>query len=93
MTWDELEQCFLDIHRVLFRTEEPDQRTQQFSEILDYIHEHYNEELSIEYFAGLLNMSNGHFSRTFKEAVGEKYVEYIAKYRLMKAKQFCWRQI
>lgn len=88
MTWDELEQCFIEIHRVLFRTEEPDQRSKQFSEVLDYIHEHYNEELSIEYFAGLLNMSNGHFSRTFKEAVGEKYVEYIAKYRLMKAKQF-----
>jgi AraC-like DNA-binding protein len=88
MTWDELKVCFQDIHSVLFRTEEPDQRAKQFSEILDYIHEHYNEELSIEYFARLLNMSNGHFSRTFKEEVGEKYVEYIAKYRLMKAKQF-----
>lgn len=88
MTWDELKVCFQDIHSVLFRTEEPDQRAKQFSEILDYIHAHYNEELSIEYFAGLLNMSNGHFSRTFKEEVGEKYVEYIAKYRLMKAKQF-----
>jgi len=88
MTWDELKSCFQDIHGVLFRTEEPDQRTRQFSGILDYIHEHYNEELSIEYFAGLLNMSNGHFSRTFKEEVGEKYVEYIAKYRLQKAKQF-----
>ncbi|MDQ0900590.1 helix-turn-helix domain-containing protein [Paenibacillus sp. V4I7] len=88
MTWDELKVCFQDIHSVLFRTEEPDQRAKQFSEILHYIHEHYNEELSIEYFAGLLNMSNGHFSRTFKEEVGEKYVEYIAKYRLMKAKQF-----
>jgi two-component system response regulator YesN len=88
MTWDELKGCFQDIHSVLFRTEEPDQRSRQFSEILDYIHEHYNEELSIEYFAGLLNMSNGHFSRTFKEEVGEKYVEYSAKYRLKKAKQF-----
>jgi AraC-like DNA-binding protein len=88
MTWDELRSCFEDIHSVLFRTEEPDQRARQFSDILDYIHEHYNEELSIEYFAGLLNMSNGHFSRTFKEEVGEKYVEYIAKYRLKKAKQF-----
>ncbi|KRE45341.1 helix-turn-helix domain-containing protein [Paenibacillus sp. Soil724D2] len=88
MTWDELKVCFQDIHSVLFRTEEPDQRAKQFTEILDYIHAHYNEELSIEYFAGLLNMSNGHFSRTFKEEIGEKYVEYIAKYRLMKAKQF-----
>lgn len=88
MTWDELKSCLQESHAVLFRTEEPDQRTLQFTEVLQYIHEHYNEELSIEYFADRLNMSNGHFSRTFKEAVGEKYVEYIAKYRLMKAKQF-----
>ncbi|MDR6879791.1 helix-turn-helix domain-containing protein [Bacillus sp. 3255] len=88
MTWEELKACFQESHAVLFRTEEPDQRTQLFAEVLDYIHAHYNEELSIEYFAEKLNMSNGHFSRTFKEAVGEKYVEYIARYRLMKAKQF-----
>lgn len=88
MTWDELRDCFQDIHNILFRAEEPDHRAKQFTDILAYIHEHYNEELSIEYFAGLLNMSNGHFSRTFKEEVGEKYVEYIAKYRLKQAKQF-----
>ncbi|MFK7696753.1 helix-turn-helix domain-containing protein [Paenibacillus sp. HJGM_3] len=88
MTWEELRSCFQDIHAALFRTEEPDGRAQQFSDILAYIHEHYNEELSIEYFAGLMNMSNGHFSRTFKEEVGEKYVEYIAKYRLKMAKQY-----
>jgi len=35
-----------------------------------------------------MNMSVGHFSRTFKEEVGEKYVEYIAKYRMNEAKRF-----
>jgi AraC-like DNA-binding protein len=34
-----------------------------------------------------MGMSAGHFSRTFKEEVGEKYVEYIAKVRLAKAKR------
>lgn len=87
MTWDELTRCFQDIHAILFRTEEPDHRTKQFADILAYIHEHYNEELSIEHFAGMMNMSSGHFSRNFKEEVGEKYVEYIARYRLKKAKE------
>jgi AraC-like DNA-binding protein len=32
-------------------------------------------------------MSISHFSRTFKEIVGEKYVEYITKYRLEVAKR------
>ncbi|ACX63551.1 helix-turn-helix domain-containing protein [Paenibacillus sp. Y412MC10] len=88
MTWDELTQCFQDIHGFLFRKPASSSRSQQFMEILEYIHEHYDQELSIEHFAGMMNMSIGHFSRTFKEEVGEKYVEYIAKYRLMKAKQF-----
>lgn len=88
MTWDELKRCFEDIHGFLFRMPQANSRSQQFIEIVDYIHKHYDQELSIEYFAGMMNMSIGHFSRTFKEEVGEKYVEYIAKYRLMKAKQF-----
>ncbi|MDR9855099.1 helix-turn-helix domain-containing protein [Paenibacillus sp. VCA1] len=88
VTWEEMRQTFRDIHGVLFRTIEPSDRKQQFAEILAYIQNHYNEELSIEYFAEQMNMSAGHFSRMFKEEVGEKYVEYIAKYRISKAKQF-----
>ncbi|MED5020126.1 helix-turn-helix domain-containing protein [Paenibacillus chibensis] len=88
VTWEELRQTFREIHGVLFRTTEAPDRKQQFDEILDYIRTHYNEELSIEYFAEQMNMSAGHFSRMFKEEVGEKYVEYIAKYRISKAKQF-----
>ncbi|GAB6929114.1 hypothetical protein JCM10914A_30970 [Paenibacillus sp. JCM 10914] len=88
MTWDELQQCFEDIHGFLFRKTESSSRSQQFSEIVAYIHEHYDQELSIEYFAGKLNMSIGHFSRIFKEEIGEKYVDYIAKYRMDRAKYF-----
>jgi two-component system response regulator YesN len=88
MTWEELKHCFQHIHSFLFRVTETSNRSQQFAEIVHYIQEHFNEELSIEYFAGKMNMSSGHFSRTFKEEIGEKYVDYIAKCRLTKAKQF-----
>jgi len=87
MTWGELRACFEEIHAFLFRRPAPGTRAQQIAGIVAYIHEHYDQELSIEAFAGMMNMSIGHFSRTFKEEVGEKYVEYIAKYRLMKAKK------
>ncbi|MNI00957.1 HTH-type transcriptional regulator YesS [compost metagenome] len=87
MTWNDLKNCFQEIHHVLFPEVETEDRGKKFTDILAYIHENYHSELSIEYFAGSLHMSSGHFSRTFKEEVGEKYVEYIAKYRLMKAKQ------
>ncbi|CAG7599918.1 HTH-type transcriptional activator RhaS [Paenibacillus solanacearum] len=88
VTWEELRQAFTDIRASLFRTVEPSDRERQFADILCYIHNHYHEELSIEYFAQQMNMSVGHFSRTFKEEVGEKYVEYIAKYRMNEAKRF-----
>ncbi|WP_010277533.1 helix-turn-helix transcriptional regulator [Paenibacillus senegalensis] len=88
VTWEELKQGFQEIHSELFQVSEPSDRSSQMQEILDYIHTHYGEELSIEQFAQQMNMSVGHFSRTFKEVVGEKYVEYIAKLRLQKAKQY-----
>ncbi|MEF3311621.1 helix-turn-helix domain-containing protein [Paenibacillus sp. GYB004] len=88
VTWEEIRLCLRDIHAELFRPAEPYARCRQFAEIAVYIREHYNEELSIERFARQLNMSAGHFSRTFKEEVGDKYVEYIAKVRLEKAKQY-----
>ncbi|SDD13259.1 Two-component response regulator, YesN/AraC family, consists of REC and AraC-type DNA-binding domains [Paenibacillus sp. UNCCL117] len=87
MTGDELRRCFIAIHEQLFPESEEESRAKKLTDIVDYIHAHYNEELSIEQFASQLNMSVGHFSRTFKEEVGEKYVEYIAKYRLQKAKE------
>ncbi|MEF3306907.1 helix-turn-helix domain-containing protein [Paenibacillus sp. GYB003] len=88
VTVSEIKQTFRDIHELMFRRSEPHERTRQFAEIVAYIHEHYAEELSIEKFAQQMNMSVGHFSRTFKEEVGEKYVEYIAKVRMGKAKQY-----
>ncbi|MEK8129149.1 helix-turn-helix domain-containing protein [Paenibacillus filicis] len=87
MTGDELRRCFIAIHGQLFPEPEENSRIKKLTDILAYIHEHYHEELSIEQFASQLNMSVGHFSRTFKEEVGEKYVEYIARYRLQKAKE------
>jgi two-component system response regulator YesN len=87
-TWDEIKQCFEHIHTIMFPLVEPSDRSAQFAEILDYIHQHYGEELSVEKFAQQLNMSVSHFSRTFKETVGEKYVEYITKHRLMMSKRY-----
>lgn len=87
MTVEEVKHCFREFHGLLFQSARPDERSRKMTDILAYIHDHYDEELSIEQFAGTMNMSVGHFSRIFKEEVGEKYVEYIAKYRLAKAKE------
>ncbi|WP_028550831.1 helix-turn-helix domain-containing protein [Paenibacillus sp. UNC451MF] len=86
-TWEELKQCIEHIHSLLFQSPSEKNRSDQFAEIVYYIKEHYDEELSIEAFAERMNMSVSHFSRTFKEVVGEKYVEFITKHRLSVAKQ------
>jgi YesN/AraC family two-component response regulator len=86
-TWDELKLCLKYIHGLLFKEAVLTNRSDQFTEVVNYIHDHYQEELSIEWFAGKMNMSVSHFSRTFKEVVGEKYVEYVTKHRLAVAKQ------
>ncbi|WP_240763160.1 helix-turn-helix domain-containing protein [Paenibacillus thalictri] len=88
ITWEEIKTCFERIHAALFKQEQTADRNKQIAEILDYIHQHYGEELSVERFARQLNMSVSHFSRTFKDEVGEKYVEYITKHRLTMAKKY-----
>ncbi|WP_167858915.1 helix-turn-helix domain-containing protein [Paenibacillus cymbidii] len=86
-SWEELKLGLTKIHGTLFRPPTPAGRREQFAEVVDYIRGHYREELSIEQLAGRLSMSVSHFSRTFKEAVGEKYVEYVTKLRLAEAKR------
>lgn len=86
-TWEELRDCLIRVHGVLFPPPADKSRHEQLEEVACYIRDHYDEELSIEQFAASLHMSVSHFSRTFKEVVGEKYMEYITKVRLGEAKR------
>ncbi|MDF2921629.1 MAG: AraC family transcriptional regulator [Paenibacillaceae bacterium] len=58
-----------------------------FEEVVLYIHQNYDKDISLDYFANRLNISMGHFSRLFKEAVGVKYVEYVTKVKIEAAKK------
>jgi len=97
LSWyDELQQCSgADELRSFFQrifSEAVEQKDRDgdkqmlFEEVLRVIHERYHEDLTLEQFAAKCNMSTGHFSRNFKEVVGEKYIEYLTKYRLNAAK-------
>jgi two-component system response regulator YesN len=89
-TWSELQLCLEHIHSLLFQAPSALNRSDQFAEVVSYIHGHYQEDLSIEWFAGKMNMSVSHFSRMFKEVVGEKYMEYVTKYRLSMSKKLLY---
>jgi YesN/AraC family two-component response regulator len=53
--------------------------------VFSYIHEHYAETIRLSELAGKCFMTEAHFSRTFKDLMGEPPVSYINRYRINKA--------
>ena len=54
---------------------------------LRYIHKHYAQPISMAEVAGQLYRSPEHFSRQFKEEVGETFSSYLTRYRLEQAQE------
>ena len=50
-----------------------------------YIHEHYGESIRLADLAERCYMTEAHFSRTFKELLGEPPIAYINRYRINRA--------
>lgn len=55
--------------------------------VFDYIQCHLDQDISLKVLAGLVNMSEYHFARKFKEAVGQPPHQYIMAQRISKAKE------
>lgn len=53
--------------------------------ILDYIHTNYKKPITIKELSSELNMSEGHFCRTFKSVTFKTPVDYLNYYRTTKA--------
>lgn len=51
---------------------------------LNFIKEHFRENICLEDLLGLTNYSKSHFIRLFKEHTGYNFVDYINKYRIEK---------
>lgn len=86
--------CLLEILSLLLRNYKIDKKViktkttvqqEQIKNILNYIHNHYQEELSLDTMAKLFHVSKEHFSRQFHYFIGKTYREYLASYRLYKA--------
>ena len=58
---------------------------EQIKEILTYLHEHYQEPLSLSDMADSFYMSKEHFSRQFHHYIGKTFRDYLSSYRLFKA--------
>jgi AraC family transcriptional regulator len=59
----------------------------QLVQVLDYINEHLNQEIKLTDLAQLLDMSQFHFSRLFKQSLGITPHQYLLQQRVERAKQ------
>jgi len=55
--------------------------------VLSYIHENYQQELSLNDLSRVIFLSPDYFSRVFKEQVGYTFSEYILNLRVKKAQE------
>lgn len=85
-TFEEAIFCWTSfLNNVRKRREEEDKYTSDILKALDYIHEHYMEKVTVEQVAEYLEISEGYFSRRFKQQVKVSFVKYLNQYRIDKA--------
>jgi YesN/AraC family two-component response regulator len=53
--------------------------------VLEHIHQHYSQELSVVKLAGLVSLNEDYFSRIFLRIIGVRPVVYINQVRIEKA--------
>lgn len=54
---------------------------------LDYVHGHYREDIGVNTIAPLIGISPNYLSTKFKKATGVRFVEYVTKLRIEKARE------
>jgi AraC family transcriptional regulator len=59
----------------------------QLLQVFDYIHAHLERDIKLADFAGLLGMSQFHFSHLFKQSIGTSPHQYLLQQRIDRAKQ------
>jgi AraC family transcriptional regulator len=59
----------------------------QLRPAVDYMHEHIEENLSLETIAQVVGMSRYHFIRCFKQAIGISPYQYLVQQRVERAKR------
>ena len=53
----------------------------------DYIGDNYSKDISLDDVSRVVNISPYYFSKLFKEATGENFIEYLTNIRMEKAKE------
>jgi len=54
--------------------------------VVEHLHRHYEEKLTVADLAGIAAMSSAHFSRVFRRETGHPPLDYLIRIRLQKAR-------
>lgn len=60
---------------------------------IEYIENHFSEDLSIQQIAEVVHLSPNYFSHVFKKAREESFTDYLNKFRVKKAKELLSKHI
>ncbi len=58
---------------------------EQLAPLFAYLETHYQEAVSVTTAAQLLNLSESHFMRLFKQVTGQSFITYLNHFRVVKA--------
>lgn len=53
--------------------------------VVDYVSQNYSQDISLSNAASLINMSDSHFSRFFRKATGNRFIEFVNRVRISRA--------
>ncbi|MGR0280122.1 helix-turn-helix domain-containing protein [Marinomonas dokdonensis] len=53
--------------------------------VVDHVTQNYSQDISLSSAASLVNMSDSHFSRFFKKATGNRFIEFVNRVRISRA--------
>ncbi|MEM6601310.1 MAG: AraC family transcriptional regulator, partial [Verrucomicrobiota bacterium] len=58
-----------------------------YKRVLDYIHKEFGNEVNIETMSSVAGLSTAHFSRSFKQTIGQSPHQFVMSYRIEQAKK------
>ncbi len=55
--------------------------------MMQYIHQNYATDITLDTLAAFMHLNKSYVSRTFKEMIGTTYSHYLRRYRIERAKE------
>lgn len=60
----------------------------EINQLVSYLNENYAKKVSVDEMAKYVNLSPSHFTRVFKDEIGESPVDFLINLKIQKAKRF-----